>query len=144
MFSVFFVLPKNNMLLVEFIPLFWILLAGLTPLVVLIIGVINLVNKVKIGEIFIKLAATFVLYVPVTFFCSLYISSLLNAIGDTKGVMINGIEVNTTVDLTSCGLVLGYSIFGIFLCWFVNYDLSRSLSFITGSEQNFITVFNKK
>ena len=68
MFSVFFVLPKNNMLLVEFIPLFWILLAGLTPLVVLIIGVINLVNKVKIGEIFIKLAAAFVLYVPVTFF----------------------------------------------------------------------------
>jgi hypothetical protein len=132
------------MFIVDFIPIIWFLLAGIIPIALLIIGIIKLINKVEIGETLIKLFVAFLLHLPVTIFCGVYVASMSNAIEHTKGTTVNGVRLVPTVDLTFCAVVFGYGIFGFFLCWFVNKNLSKILSIVTRSKQSTQSIFDEK
>jgi hypothetical protein len=118
--------------------------AGIIPIALLIIGIIKLINKVEIGETLIKLFVAFLLHLPVTIFCGVYVASMSNAIEHTKGTTVNGVRLVPTVDLTFCAVVFGYGIFGFFLCWFVNKNLSKILSIVTRSKQSTQSIFDEK
>ncbi|HEX8286602.1 MAG TPA: hypothetical protein VF556_01325 [Pyrinomonadaceae bacterium] len=132
------------MTIVEYVPIIWFILAGLVPVALVIIGTLKILKKDKFGELFIKLFIVFLLYFPVTIFGFVYIAALINAIADAKGIIINGVRGDLSLDLTSFTIVFGYFIFGVFLCWFVSKDLSKILSFITGSNRKSQSIFEKR
>ncbi|MCU1291065.1 MAG: hypothetical protein JWN60_3294 [Acidobacteria bacterium] len=130
--------------MVEYVPFIWFLTAILIPVALLIIGVVNLFKKVHFVEVLGKLLVALFLYVPATIFGLTYIVGLINMIADARVTTIDGVRGDPALDFTSCAVVFGYAVYGLFLCWFVNKDLLETLSFITRSKQTTQSIFDAK
>jgi hypothetical protein len=130
--------------MIDHIPTVWFLSAIFIPIALLIIGIISLFKKVRFAEVLGKLLVALLLYIPATIFGLTYTVSLINSIDHARGTTINGVRGDPVLDFTSCAVVFGYGIYGLFLCWFVNKDLSETLSLITRSKQTTQSILDTK
>lgn len=119
----------------EFLPNIWLLIVLIIPISLLIIGTLKLRQKESVIELVVKFVIAKVLYLFVTIFSLVYIASVINSIEDAKGVIIDGNRSMPSMDYQTLGLFLSYCLFGAFLCWFLNADLSKSLKKIVGDEK---------
>ena len=117
------------------------LIVLLVPILILIMGIYNYFQNVKITEILVKLIIAFLLYfvftLAITIFFITYIATLIIVTADA----IPPQPMTEPIIVTSI-TILVFMFLGLLLCWFVKRDLGDSLSSIVGNPENLPTLLN--